>query len=93
MSISVTTSPARALTGRSLAILRAVAAGRVQLTLGREPDLLVDGIGCCDQFAAHVLVQDGLIAATTGIHGPAKLAQATLTQAGTALLASAQPAA
>jgi hypothetical protein len=93
MSTPVTPIPARTLTGRSLAILRAVAAGRVQLTLGREPGLLVDGIACCDQFAAHVLVQDGLIAATTSTHGPARLAPAMLTRAGTALLASAQPAA
>ncbi len=92
MSTPVTTVPGRAPTGRSLAILRAVAAGRAQLTLSREPDLLVDGIACCDQFAAHMLVQDGLIT-STGPHGPAKLAPATLTRAGTALLASAHPAA
>jgi hypothetical protein len=58
------------LSGRDRAILRAVAAGGVQLQLGAEPDLFFDGRSCCDQSAAHHLVRTGLIdAATLGLVG------------------------
>lgn len=50
-----------AINGRALAMLRAVAAGRAQLTCSSEPDLFVDGLPCCDQFTAHVLAHEGLI--------------------------------
>ena len=53
------------LSGRDRAILRAVAAGGAELTLGTEPDLFFDGRCCCDQSAAHQLVRAGLIAAAT----------------------------
>ena len=53
------------LSGRDRAILRAVAAGGAELTLGTEPDLFFDGRCCCDQSAAHHLVHAGLIAAAT----------------------------
>jgi hypothetical protein len=58
-------TPTSTISGRDRAILRAVAAGRAELVLGAEPDLLLDGRYCCDQSAAHHLVRTGLIAATT----------------------------
>lgn len=48
-------------THRARAMLRAVADGRAELVCGCEPDLLVDGLCCCDQFTAHLLARDGLI--------------------------------
>lgn len=49
------------LTCRELAILRAVAAGRVEVTCGCEPDLFIDGLTCCDQYTARVLIHHGLV--------------------------------
>jgi hypothetical protein len=46
---------------RAIAMLRAVAAGRAELTDSREPDLRVDGLPCCDQPMAHDLVHAGLM--------------------------------
>jgi hypothetical protein len=46
---------------RDLALLRAVAAGRAQITRSCAPDLFVDGVACCDQIAACRLAQSGLI--------------------------------
>ncbi|MFT7838673.1 hypothetical protein Q5530_21235 [Saccharothrix sp. BKS2] len=63
------------ITPRDRAVLRAVADGRCVYAAGT---LLVDGIGCCDQFAGPRLVRAGLIAAGVG---PARL-----TAAGRALL-------
>lgn len=42
-------------------MLRAVSAGRAELICGCEPDLLIDGMGCCDQYTAHRLSRAGLI--------------------------------
>ncbi|GLZ30569.1 hypothetical protein Lesp02_27580 [Lentzea sp. NBRC 105346] len=42
-------------------MLRAVAAGRAEVTGGLEPDLYVDGLPCCDQMATHDLVHAGLV--------------------------------
>ncbi|GAB3476475.1 hypothetical protein [Amycolatopsis cihanbeyliensis] len=80
-------------TARTLAILRAVAAGRVQLTRGSEPDLFVDGMACCDQFTAHLLVHDGLIAPAPWPEAAASLVPAVLTEAGSAVLTAARQAA
>ena len=56
------TTPRRpALCCRARAILRAVAQGRVQTSLSTEPDLLIDGLACCDQFTAHGLAHAGLL--------------------------------
>lgn len=52
------------LTHREVAMLRAVAAGRAEVTLSAEPDLYVDGVPCCDQPAAHRLAHNGFIAPT-----------------------------
>lgn len=49
------------LSGRARAMLRAVAAGRAEVTGGSEPDLYVDGLPCCDQMATHDLVHAGLL--------------------------------
>ncbi|HVK23580.1 MAG TPA: hypothetical protein VM677_19685 [Actinokineospora sp.] len=65
---------------RALAMLRAVAAGRAQISCGREPDLYIDGVPCCDQFSAHVLTHDGFIAAGEGPFGT--LVPAVLTTEG-----------
>ena len=67
-----------AITGRERAVLRAVAAGRCEYAGGT---LLVDGIGCCDQFVGPRLARAGLIAARSG---PARL-----TDDGRALLGAA----
>lgn len=42
-------------------MLHAVAEGRAELVCSCEPDLLIDGLGCCDQFTAHRLAGAGLI--------------------------------
>ena len=46
---------------RALAMLRAVSDGRAELVCSCEPDLLIDGLGCCDQYEAHRLAGAGLI--------------------------------
>jgi len=46
---------------RAMAMLRAVGAGRAELTCSCEPDLRVDGLPCCDQATAHELARAGLI--------------------------------
>lgn len=49
------------LTHRHLAMLRAVAAGRCELTCSCEPDLFIDGRSSCDQQAAHLLARLDLV--------------------------------
>lgn len=81
-----------AATHRSLAMLKAVAAGRAELTCSSEPDLFVDGLPCCDQSAAHELARAGLIAPVR----PGALGQrvpARLTPAGHDVLAAVTGAA
>lgn len=46
---------------RALAMLRAVAQGRAEITVSLEPDLYVDGLPCSDQSAAHRLAHAGLL--------------------------------
>lgn len=73
------------ITGRVLAMLRAVSDGRAELVCSCEPDLLIDGLGCCDQFTAHRLAGAGLIRpAVRGVVG--ERVRAELTVAGRALL-------
>lgn len=77
-----------AASGRELALLRAVAAGRAQMTVSCEPDLTIDGLNCCDQHAAHGLSHAGLICpGAVGVLG--SRVPAALTSAGAALLATA----
>jgi hypothetical protein len=81
------TITALALSHRDRAVLRAVRAGRCQVS-GRAATLLViDGVGCSDQFVASRLVQAGLIATP----GP-QPAPAHLTASGLALLQEAAAA-
>jgi hypothetical protein len=53
------------LSHRAFALLRATAAGRVELTGSSEPDLRVDSLACCDQSAARSMVHSGLIEPAT----------------------------
>ena len=74
-----------AITGRALAMLRAVSAGRAELICSCEPDLVIDGLGCCDQYTAHRLARAGLIRpAVPGAIG--ERVPAELTLAGRAVL-------
>lgn len=85
--MTITTS-GPAVSRRDRAILRAVAAGRAEMTCSCEPDLFIDGLCCCDQSTAHRLAHDGLIApaALTGSR-----VRAVLTAAGAATLAVVRP--
>ncbi|MFE0024850.1 hypothetical protein [Amycolatopsis sp. NPDC059021] len=77
---------------RGMAMLRAVGAGRAQLTLSQEPDLFVDGVPCCDQFTAHTLAHQGLLRpGRPGAVG--QRVPAVLTAAGRALVAPGHAAA
>ena len=78
-----TTSP-QSLSHRDRAILRAVAAGRCQISGGACTALTVDGLSCCDQFIGARLAGAGLIAAPGPRPEPARL-----TETGQALLAAA----
>ncbi len=71
---------------RALAMLRAVSDGRAELVCSCEPDLLIDGLGCCDQYEAHHLSGRGLIRPVA--HGEiGQRVRAELTTAGQAALA------
>ena len=77
---------------RALSMLRAVVAGRAQVSCSSEPDLFIDGVPCCDQYLAHTLAHEGFIeAAQPGTRG--ELVPAALTDAGVAALAPAPAAA
>lgn len=74
------------MTGRTRALLTAVASGRVEMVCSCEPDLLIDGCWCCDQYAAHQLAHEGLIRPAV----PGQLGQrvaAVLTESGASALA------
>jgi hypothetical protein len=77
---------------RAEAMLRAVAAGRAEISLSRAPDLFVDGMPCCDQITARQLAGVGLVGpARPGLVGPR--VRAALTAAGNAALGVDPPAA
>ncbi|QFZ19248.1 hypothetical protein [Saccharothrix syringae] len=71
---------------RALAMLRAVAAGRAEVTTSRQPDLRVDGLLCCDQAAARELARAGLLRPAER-DAPGSWVPAELTPAGRAALA------
>ncbi len=75
------------LTGRQRALLRAVAAGRCELTSSQQPDMFVDGLFCCDQLSARQLVRARLVAGAAG--RPGGRAPAALTDDGWQALSSA----
>lgn len=73
------------LTYRHLALLRAVADGRCELSRSCEPNLYIDGRACCDQQATHLLVHEGLVE----LAGSCRIGErvpARITPAGVALL-------
>jgi hypothetical protein len=80
----VTTTISPALSHRDRAVLRAVAAGRCEISGGACVALVIDGVGCCDQFVGSRLTQAGLIAAAGARQEPARL-----TPSGQALLEAA----
>lgn len=75
-----------ALHGRHRAYLRAVQAGRAEMTCSCEPDLYVDGLGCCDQMTAHQLADAHLIQPAR-IGGTGQRVPAMLTSSGELALA------
>ncbi len=80
----MTTDPP--LSHRALALLRATAAGRVELTCSSEPDFRVDELACCDQPAARLLVHAGFIQPAVTAP-PGHWVPAHLSPAGTEVLA------
>ncbi|MFI6099659.1 hypothetical protein ACIA8G_29225 [Lentzea sp. NPDC051213] len=91
MSAAIAQIPGTAtvlLSGRELAMLRAVQAGRATISHSQEPDLFIDGVSCGDQFTAHLLAHRGLIRPERpGSRG--ELRPAELTPAGQIVLADA----
>lgn len=77
---------------RAMAMLRAVGAGRAELTCSCEPDLRVDGLPCCDQATAHELAHAGLIR-PAGTAAVGQWARAELTDDGRLALAGTLAAA
>ncbi|MGH3878886.1 MAG: hypothetical protein ACRDSK_17790 [Actinophytocola sp.] len=77
---------------RAISMLRAVVAGRAQISCSSEPDLFIDNVPCCDQYTAHMLAHAGLIEpAARGVVGDVVPAQ--LTAAGEAAIPPATAAA
>jgi hypothetical protein len=77
---------------RELAILRAVAMGRAEITCSCEPDLFIDGLFFSDQYVARQLAHRNLIApARPGRIG--RRVHARLTSTGQAMLDTAADAA
>lgn len=76
----MTTTESLGMNHRSLAFLRAVAAGRCELSISAEPDLFIDGLSCGDQPTAHCLAHRGYLAPGRighfGEHVPALLTAA-----------------
>jgi hypothetical protein len=70
------------LTRRHRALLRAVAAGRCQVTRSRVPDLFIDNRCSCDQHAVHELATAGFIRPAVADGRPGELVPAVLTPAG-----------
>lgn len=92
MSTARTAQLPEGLNHRATSMLRAVVAGRAQITCSSEPDLFIDNVPCCDQYTAHLLAHDGLIEPAQ--HGEVgELVPAQLTAAGQAALAPAPAAA
>jgi hypothetical protein len=75
--MSTTAAP---LSNRDRAVLRAVAAGRCEISPGTSGVLVIDGLCFADQFAGLRLTSAGLIAAAT------ETGRALLTASGRALL-------
>ena len=80
----MSSATAHMLTGRDVALLRAVADGRCALSVRCEPVLLIDGLPCADFAAARRLIEAGLLAVPGAGASPGP---ARLTAAGRAALA------
>lgn len=74
------------LNNREYAALRAVAAGRAEMTRSCEPDLFVDGMCFCDQTVAHGLFHAGLLSAANAVRIGGRV-RAVLTDTGRSALA------
>ena len=61
------------LSKRDRAVLRAVAAGRCQVSGGCGTTLVIDGLCCADQFAGARLTGAGLVAVPGSAGGRARL--------------------
>jgi hypothetical protein len=81
--MNATTTTAAALSKRDIAVLRAVAAGRCQISETFGGNLVIDGLWFTDQFAGPRLTEAGLISPDSR-GGPARL-----TGSGRALLEAA----
>lgn len=73
------------LTHRAMAMLKAVAQQRAEMSTSCEPDLFVDGFACCDQMTAHALAKGGYVRPGTGVTSAGRV-PAELTEAGAAAL-------
>lgn len=82
------TAAANGLGSRHLAVLRAVAAGRAELTVSQAPDVFVDGQCCTDHTVAGVLTDADLIEAVE-VAPLGSRVRARLTDRGAALLTTA----
>jgi len=92
MSTARTAQSSEALNNRAISMLRAVVAGRAQISCSSEPDLFIDNMPCCDQYTAHMLAHAGLIEpASDG--GVGELVPAQLTTDGEAALSPGTAAA
>lgn len=79
-----TTRTSTALSHRDRSVLLAINAGRCEVSGGVAVLLVIDGVGCSDQFVGPRLVRAGLIASP----GPGP-ARARLTASGHAVLEAA----
>ncbi|MBB2499298.1 hypothetical protein H5411_09145 [Amycolatopsis echigonensis] len=68
-----------------MAMLKAVAEQRAEMSTSCEPDLFVDGFACCDQMTAHALAKGGYVRPGTGVASAGRV-PAELTEAGVAAL-------
>ncbi|HEY3263191.1 MAG TPA: hypothetical protein VGJ95_23455 [Pseudonocardiaceae bacterium] len=78
------------LNNRAIAMLRAVAANRAEMTTRCGPSLRIDGLPCCDQITAGGLAGSGLIRPAGGAGhgcGPDGWVRAELTAQGWAAVA------
>jgi hypothetical protein len=82
----MTTTDGIVLSYRDRAVLRAVAAGRCEISAGVGVGLVIDGLACCDQLVGPRLVRAGLVEAGAG---GSRCGPARLTASGQALLGAA----
>ena len=78
------TTSTTALSHRDRAVLRAVEAGRCEISADIGVSLIIDGVACCDQLVGPRLARAGLIATGGSRPGPARL-----TPSGQAMLEAA----